>query len=62
MSLKEQWAVESMDTGWSMDIDDIEMHLTSALPGDEGFGISHAGGEHEFFKDLAKGICKLTGV
>jgi len=31
-------------------------------PGDEGFDISHEGGEFEVFNDLAEGIAGLTGL
>ena len=30
-------------------------------PRDEGFDISHEGGEHEVFEDLGQGIVDLTG-
>jgi hypothetical protein len=50
-----------------MDMDrDLMDAETSALfntvpPGDEGFDISHEGGEFEVFEDLAEGLAGLNG-
>ena len=30
-------------------------------PGEEGFDISHEGGEYEVFEELAEGVANLTG-
>ena len=47
-----------VDLGNAMGSSDIEL---DPPPGDEGFDISHEGGEHEVFEDLAQGIADLTG-
>ncbi|KDQ55223.1 hypothetical protein JAAARDRAFT_344870, partial [Jaapia argillacea MUCL 33604] len=31
-------------------------------PGEEGFGLSHEGGEHEVFEDFAQTLADITGV
>jgi hypothetical protein len=36
--------------------------FNSVAPGDEGFDISHEGGEYEVFHDLKNGISQLTGL
>jgi len=33
----------------------------SVPPGDKGFDISHAGGEHDAFDNLAEALSKLSG-
>jgi hypothetical protein len=52
-----------MDAGMGMQGDqseDGEMFMPA--PGDEGFGISHAGGEYEVFEGLADDIAGWTGM
>ena len=47
-----------------IDLDDATSFLEVKLdppPGDEGFDISHEGGEDEVFEDLAHGIADLNG-
>jgi hypothetical protein len=55
LSYNEREAVKSMYENQAMDIDDevsVQIDVNSAPPGDEGFDISHAGGEHEVFETL----------
>jgi hypothetical protein len=68
MSYDEQEDVDKMDVNLMMDVDEDSMGgidaVCSAPPGDEGFDISHAGGEHEAFEGLglADEVSKLTGM
>ena len=41
--------------------DDVSSVSHIAPPGDEGFGISHEGGEFEVFEDLADGLAQSDG-
>ena len=65
MSYNEQEDIHHMDANL-MDVDEDTMGSTDAVhsapPGDEGFDISNAGGEHEAFEGLANDISKLTGM
>jgi len=52
--------VAAMDRDFG-DMDSFSEHEIDPPPGDEGFDISHEGGEHEVFEELAQGIANLTG-
>jgi len=52
--------VAAMDRN-SRDMDSFSEHEIGPPPGDEGFNISHEGGEHEVFEELAQEIANLTG-
>jgi len=52
--------VAAMDRD-SGDMDSFSEHEICPPPGDEGFNISHKGGEHEIFEELAQEIANLTG-
>ena len=46
------------------DLGDVDGFYDGELgppPGDEGFDISHEGGEHEVFEELAQEVANLTG-
>jgi hypothetical protein len=66
MSYNNREDVDQMDVNLTMDVDVDSMGgidtVCSAPPGDEGFDISHAGGEHEAFEGLADEVSKLTGL
>ena len=47
-----------IDLGDATSFSEVEL---GPSPGDEGFDMSHEGGEHEVFEDLAQGIADLTG-
>ncbi|KAG2054421.1 hypothetical protein BDR06DRAFT_863415, partial [Suillus hirtellus] len=40
---------------------DMEVFAHTVPPGEEAFDLSHAGGEHEAFEDLAHQLADLTG-
>ncbi|KAG1843989.1 hypothetical protein C8R48DRAFT_618306 [Suillus tomentosus] len=40
---------------------DVEVFTHTVPPGEEAFDLSHAGGEHEAFEDLAHQLADLTG-
>jgi hypothetical protein len=65
MSYDEREDIHQMDADL-MDVGEDTMGGTNAVhsapPGDEGFNISHAGGEHEAFEGLADEISKLMGM
>jgi hypothetical protein len=65
MSYDEREDIQDMDADL-MDVGEDTMGSSDAVhsapPGDEGFDISHAGGEHEAFEGLADEISKLTGM
>ncbi|KAG1882648.1 hypothetical protein F4604DRAFT_1921217 [Suillus subluteus] len=52
MSAEDQDVVESMIADHGMDVETLPY---TAPPGDEGFGLSHGGCEHEAFEGLAHG-------
>jgi len=60
LSQEDRDAVMDMDleAGLAGDTDVFD----TVPPGDEGFDISHEGGEFEVFDDLAEGIAGLTGL
>ncbi|KAG1720868.1 hypothetical protein EDB19DRAFT_1917670 [Suillus lakei] len=58
MSAEDRDVVESMVADHGMDIGTLPY---TAPPGDEGFGISHEGGEHEAFEGLAHQIADIGG-
>jgi hypothetical protein len=66
MSYDEREDVHQMDADLMMDVGEDATGTVDAVhsapPGDEGFDISHAGGEHEAFEGLADEISKLTGL
>jgi hypothetical protein len=41
--------------------DDVAAVSHTAPPGEEGFDISHEGGEHEVFDDLVDGLAQSNG-
>jgi hypothetical protein len=41
--------------------DDFASISHTAPPGEEGFDISHEGGEHEVFEDVAACLAEATG-
>ena len=55
-------AVQQMDldTGFGTN-DDVDAISRTAPPGEEGFDISHEGGEFEVFEDLAAGLAAANG-
>jgi hypothetical protein len=55
-------AVQQMDldTGFSTN-NDVDAISRTAPPGEEGFDISHEGGEFEVFEDLAAGLAAANG-
>jgi hypothetical protein len=52
LSYNEREAVKSMYETQAMDVDEdgLQIDVNSAPPGDEGFDISHARGEHKVFE------------
>jgi hypothetical protein len=48
--------VLGLDPGIDMDADQ-----ETVPPGDEGFNISHEGGEFEVFDNLAEGVAAING-
>lgn len=52
-------AVENMIVDVGVDMDDEPY---TAPPGEEGFDISHEGGEYEVFEDLSEQVASLSCV
>jgi hypothetical protein len=50
-----------MDTDTGFLGADMATIYDTVPPGDEGFDISHEGGEFEVYEDLVQGIANLTG-
>jgi hypothetical protein len=50
-----------MDLDADRGTDDIDAVSHTAPPGEEGFDISHEGGEFEVFEDLAVGLAESSG-
>lgn len=61
LSQEDRNAVEQMDVDSGIGEADILAASSYPPPGDEGFDISHEGGEHEVFEQLAQGISNSTG-
>jgi len=64
MTYQEREAVAEMDL-MDLDADDFSGYDTAfntLPPGEEGFNISHAGGEHEVFKGLADEVGDSIGM
>ncbi|KIK35773.1 hypothetical protein CY34DRAFT_95515 [Suillus luteus UH-Slu-Lm8-n1] len=58
MSTEDQEIVENMMADFGME---VETFVHMAPPGEEGFDLSHAGGEHEAFEGLTHQLADLTG-
>ncbi|RDB19588.1 hypothetical protein Hypma_013286 [Hypsizygus marmoreus] len=54
-------AIEQMDLDAGHSDNDVDAVSHIVPPGDEGFGISHEGGEFEVFEDLADGLAQSIG-
>jgi hypothetical protein len=54
-------AVEHMDIDADHTADDVEAVSGMVPPGEEGFDISHEGGEYEVFDDLVEGLAQASG-
>jgi hypothetical protein len=50
-----------MDLDMGCLADDVTAVSHTAPPGEEGFDISHEGGEHEVFDDLVDGLAQSNG-
>ena len=50
-----------MDNDAGHSLDDFVAISCTAPPGEEGFDISHEGGEHEVFKDVAASLAESMG-
>jgi hypothetical protein len=50
-----------MDIDADHTADDIEAVSGMVPPGEEGFDISHEGGEYEVFDDLVEGLAQASG-
>lgn len=61
LSQEECNAVEEMDHHAGHSLNDFAAILCTAPPGEEGFNISHKGGEHEVFKDVVASLAESTG-
>ncbi len=59
---KDRNAVQQMDLDASFGTnDDVDTISHTAPPSEEGFDISHEGGEFEVFEDLAAGLAAANG-
>ena len=54
-------AVEQMDVDADGITDDVEAVAAMVPPGEEGFDISHEGGEYEVFEDIVEGLAQSSG-
>ena len=54
-------AVQQMDLDAGIGADDVDAISHTAPPGEEGFDISHEGGEFEVFEDLVAGLAESGG-
>ena len=62
MTYTEREVVSEMDNDYNMDGSPEDPTVFSTLPpGDEGFDISHEGGEHEVFEEFSHDLEKITG-
>ncbi|KAH7922383.1 hypothetical protein BV22DRAFT_1048944 [Leucogyrophana mollusca] len=59
LSAEDRENIEMMFASHGMDDSNI---LSTAPPGDEGLDISHEGGEHEVFEELAQQMADLSGL
>jgi hypothetical protein len=50
-----------MDDDAGHSLDNFASISHTAPPGEEGFDISHEGGEYEVFKDVAASLAQSTG-
>jgi hypothetical protein len=50
-----------MDLDANYGTDDVDAVSYTAPPGEEGFDISHEGGEFEVFEDVAAGLAESSG-
>lgn len=50
-----------MDHHAGHSLDDFADIFHTAPPGEEGFDISHEGGEHEIFQDVAASLTQAMG-
>jgi hypothetical protein len=61
LSQEDREAVERMDLDAGHLADDVTAVSHMAPPGEEGFDISHEGGEYEVFDDLVDGLAQCNG-
>lgn len=61
LSQEDREAVQRMDLDADYASDDVDAVSYTAPPGEEGFDISHEGGEFEVFEDLATGPAESGG-
>jgi hypothetical protein len=59
MSYDEREAVFQMDVDMGFEDEGVPKFPP---PGEEGFDLSHAGGEHAVYQDFARGLSDLTGM
>jgi len=57
MSIEDQNLVDQMFADYGMNVDST---LPIPPPGEEAFDLSHEGGEHEVFADLAEQVMKVS--
>lgn len=63
MTYTEREMVSEMDNDCDMGGSTEDPAIFSTLPpGDEGFDISHEGGEHEVFEELSHDLAEITGL
>lgn len=58
----DQNIIHAMDIDYDSNPDTNIEGTTNVVPGDEGFDISHEGGEFEVFNDLVEGIQEINGL
>ena len=61
-SQEDRDAVKQMDVNTGHNTEDIDTIAHVPPPGDEGFDISHEGGEYEVFEGLVDDVHRLTGL
>jgi hypothetical protein len=54
-------AIQQMDSNANYGTDNVDAIFYTAPPGEEGFDISHEGGEFEVFEDVAAGLAESSG-
>jgi hypothetical protein len=66
MSYDDREAVIDMDqdhsAGGDIPDQDMDVAFSTMPPGDEGFDLSHAGGEHEVFDGFAEELAVRSGM